>query len=88
MTSLTLKQTLTNIALIAAVCGIAYSICSTHELVYQQKVKQQEVHPLCKDTPTKTAWVAYRDGVPRCFLENNMYPHRATGSNIDVTGSN
>lgn len=87
-TCLILKQKLINFLLIATVCVISYSICNTHELVYQQKLKQQETHPLCQDTPTKTAWVAYKDGVPRCFLENNKWPHKATGSNIDDTTSN
>ncbi len=57
------------------------------ERVYQQRLEtalvEKEKHPLCKDTATKTAYVAYRDGVPRCFLEHNTYPHRASGSNID-----
>jgi len=64
------------------------SIVYTTGWVYQQKhnieLADRETHPLCKDTPTKTAWVAYKNGKPRCFLENNKWPNRAHGSNIDV----
>jgi len=84
MTSQTLKLILTEIVLFLSICGIAYIVCDAHKKVYQQALINREVHPLCKDTPTKTAWVAYRDGVPRCFLENNGYPKRASGSNISV----
>lgn len=55
--------------------------------VYQQKHKLEltarEFHPLCQDTPTKEAWVAYKNGIPRCFLESNRWPNRAHGSNIE-----
>lgn len=55
--------------------------------VYQQEVskriQEREYNPLCKDTPTHTAWLAWNKGEPRCFMEQNDYPHRAKGSNVN-----
>jgi len=57
--------------------------------VYQQEMdiakKEWEVHPLCKDTKARTAWVARKNGEVRCFLEQDEYPHRAKGSYLDYT---
>lgn len=66
---------------------VAVAFCLlTHE-VYQQelqlKILQRESHPLCKDTQTQTAWVAYRNGEARCFLEYDEFPHKAKGFSIE-----
>ena len=48
---------------------------------YKQQVipTQFKQNEYCRDTKTQTAWVAYRNGEYRCFLEYNEYPHRARG---------
>jgi len=55
--------------------------------VYQTElakaVKERESHDLCHDTPTQLAWVSYRDGEARCFLEYKEYPHRVKAGNLD-----
>jgi hypothetical protein len=53
-----------------------------HEIIAAQKAR--ESHDLCHNTPTEIAWVAYKDGEARCFLENKEYPHRVKGAYIDV----
>jgi len=55
--------------------------------VYQTElgkaIKARESHDLCHDTPKQLAWVAYRDGEARCFLEGREYPHRIKAGNLD-----
>ena len=87
VTSLTLKVKLSNrIVILLSVVFVIGFYCWGY-WVYQQEVqlqrKQREIHYMCKDKPNKTAWVAYRNGEARCFLENDNYPHRAVGMNID-----
>ena len=54
----------------------------------QQKVeKPYEEHPLCYDSKTQDAWIAYKRGEIRCFMEHKEYPHKSKGYNIDY-GSN
>jgi len=48
-----------------------------------EEVKAAEQHTLCFDTKKEYAWVAYKDGQIRCFLEHKEYPHRARGSFIE-----
>jgi len=83
MTSLTLMPKLTDLVLVI----ITVAFCWLTHTVYQQElqlqVMQRESHPLCKDTKTQTAWVSYRDGEARCFLEYDEYPHKAKGYNIE-----
>ena len=88
MTSLILMswvQTLSNVVIGVAI-GVLLSLFFGHK-VYQQEIglfkEQMEEHSLCKDTKNKTAWVARRQGELRCFLENDDFPHRAWGSNIE-----
>jgi hypothetical protein len=82
MTCLILMQKLTDLLLVVVVvsfCCITHTVYQ-HEL--QLQILQRESHPLCKDTPTQTAWVSYRDGEARCFLEYDDFPHRAKGYSI------
>lgn len=55
--------------------------------VYQTELaktlKDHESHDLCHDTPTQIAWVAYRNGEARCFLEYKEFPHKAKGSSLE-----
>lgn len=83
MTSLTLMPKLTDLVLVI----VTVAFCWLTHTVYQQELRlqilQRESHPLCKDTKTQTAWVSYRDGEARCFLEYDEYPHRAKGYSIE-----
>lgn len=87
MTFQTLKAKLSNILKDIFIVCLAVAFVFWMDKVYQQelqiKLQQREEHPMCKDKPNKTAWVAYRNGEARCFLESDNYPHRAMGSNID-----
>ena len=78
-------QTLSNLA-IGFTIGVFLTLFFGNK-IYRQEVEllkeQMEEHSLCKDTKNKTAWVARRQGEIRCFLENDDYPHRAWGSNIE-----
>ena len=69
------------------VIGLSVAFCWQMNKVYQQELQlsllQRESHIMCKDKPNKTAWVAYRNGEARCFLESDNYPYRAVGMNID-----
>lgn len=74
---------LSNVIIVCLLGAVAYEAYDLHQKKLQMELTFRETHPLCKDTPTKTAWVAYKNGEPRCFLENNSYPHKITGSNIN-----
>lgn len=53
-------------------------------ILYQiRETKISEQHPLCYDTKKQEAWVARKNGVLRCFMENREYPHKSKGSYID-----
>lgn len=42
-----------------------------------------EQHDLCHDTETHEGWIARKQGITRCFMENKQFPHRVKGSYID-----
>lgn len=42
-----------------------------------------EQHDLCHDTKTHEGWIARKQGITRCFMENRQFPHRSRGSHID-----
>ena len=44
-----------------------------------------EQHDLCHDTPTHEGWIARKQGITRCFMENRQFPHRVQGSHLEVT---
>jgi len=48
-----------------------------------EALKARESHDLCHNTPTQLAWVAYKAGEVRCFLEGREYPHRIKAGNLD-----
>ena len=80
---LILKQKLTDLLVICVALGYCYG----SYVVYQQETKaykkQLESHDLCHDTPTQLAWVAYKNGEVRCFLEYREYPHKIKAGNLD-----
>jgi len=39
--------------------------------------------PADDDTDKQEAWVAKKNGILRCFMENKEYPHKSKGSYID-----
>ena len=55
--------------------------------VYQtelaKELKARESHDLCHDTSTQIAWVAYKDGEARCFLEYKEFPYKIKAGNLD-----
>lgn len=53
-------------------------------LDYSESVRLEQ-HQLCYDTDTYDAWVAYKAGEMRCFMEWRSYPHKIKGSVIDET---
>ena len=43
-----------------------------------------EQHDLCHDTKTHEGWIARKQGIVRCFMENKQFPHRVQGSHIEA----
>lgn len=78
-----MSQILIDTLLVCLAVAFVWQTFRVDQLQQQNEMLQQGSHSLCKDKPSKTAWVAYRKGEARCFLESDNYPHRAMGSNID-----
>jgi hypothetical protein len=78
------KLKLIKLLLVLAVpLGSAYAIGQVYQTELATEIKARESHDLCHDTPTQTAWVAYRKGEVRCFLEYKEFPHKVKASYID-----
>ena len=81
---ISVKLKLSKLLLVLAVpLGSAYAIGQVYQTELAKELKQRESHDLCHDTPTQLAWVAYRDGEARCFLEYKEFPHKIKAGNLD-----
>ena len=69
--------------LLAIPLGSAYAIGQVYQTELASELKARESHDLCHDTPTQYAWVAYRNGETRCFLEYKEFPHKIQAGNLD-----
>lgn len=79
-----MKLKLSKLLLILAIpLGSAYAIGQVYQTELAKELKQRESHDLCHDTPTQIAWVAYRKGEARCFLEYKEFPHKIKQGNLD-----
>lgn len=83
MTCQILMPKLTDFLLVVVAVSFCWLIREVYQHELQLQIMQREVHPLCKDTPTQTAWVAYKNGEARCFLEYDDFPHKAKGYSIE-----
>ena len=54
-----------------------------YQTEFAKDIKARESHDLCHDTPTQIAWVAYKDGEARCFMEYKEFPHKIHAGNLD-----
>jgi hypothetical protein len=76
-------QKLTNLVLFLILVAGCCIVPWVYQQELQERLMQREVNPLCKDTKTQTAWVAYKNGEARCFLEYDDFPHKAKGYSIE-----
>ena len=65
------------------VIGVVALTSQVYHTELAKELKERESHDLCHDTPTQLAWVAYRSGETRCFLEYKEFPHKSKGFNLD-----
>jgi hypothetical protein len=77
-------QKLIKLLLVLAIpLGSAYAIGQVYQTELAKELEARESHDLCHDTPTQVAWVAYRKGEVRCFMEYKEFPHKTIASNIE-----
>jgi hypothetical protein len=69
--------------LLAIPLGSAYAIGQVYQTELAREIRARESHDLCHDTNTQTAWVAYRNGEARCFLEYKEFPHKVKAAYLD-----
>jgi hypothetical protein len=63
--------------------GSAYALGTVYQTELAKELESRESHDLCHDTPTQIAWVAYRKGEVRCFMEYKEFPHKVKAAYLD-----
>lgn len=79
-----LKNKLTWLFIFLSICGSVYAFDMGVERGVKDTVFTLELERRieCGDTPTRTGWLAVREGEFRCFMEHKEFPHRAKGAFI------
>ena len=79
-----LKNKLTWLFIFLSICGSVYAFDRGVERGVKDTIVTLELERRieCGDTPTRTGWLAVREGEFRCFMEHNEPPHRAKGAVI------
>lgn len=68
--------------------GIIFSLGWISHYWMTKHILENNIVTHCESKPNRTAWLAKKDGVYRCFQEYNQWPKRAYGYNIPYEPEN